>query len=244
MVDFIEIYDRALDPSLCNAIIQSFEASDKVHRGRTGQALDITKKDSYDLMITGYKEWQTLESQVMNVTFNYLKIYLRKYLFALVGAVSTGLIEPQTNQVVTLNADNFERLGEPHLDAIIQKVYRRDVLKIQKYIKGSGGYHHWHSEIYPDPHSPAEETLHRVLYFQYYLNTIESGGETEFFYQNLKIKPEQGRLVIAPAGFTHTHKGHIPQSDHKYIITSWILFQPAETLYGVQRRSPSASSGS
>jgi hypothetical protein len=65
----------------------------------------------------------------------------------------------------------------------------------------------------------------------YYLNDVTKGGETEFYYQKCFISPQTGRLVIAPAGFTHTHKGHIPLSEDKYILTSWVLFQPTEYLY-------------
>ncbi len=38
-------------------------------------------------------------------------------------------------------------------------------------------------------------------------------------------------MVIAPAGFTHTHKGNKPISGDKYIATSWIMFNRAEQLY-------------
>ena len=42
-----------------------------------------------------------------------------------------------------------------------------------------------------------------------------------------------GRVqVIAPAGFTHTHRGNVPTSGDKYIATSWILYQRAEALFG------------
>ena len=65
----------------------------------------------------------------------------------------------------------------------------------------------------------------------FFLNTVSDGGQTEFFYQNQSISPKIGRMVIAPAGFTHTHKGAIPKSSDKYIVTSWILFQRAEDIY-------------
>ncbi len=38
-------------------------------------------------------------------------------------------------------------------------------------------------------------------------------------------------LGIAPAGFTHTHRGNMPVGGDKYIATSWILFTRAERLY-------------
>ena len=70
-----------------------------------------------------------------------------------------------------------------------------------------------------------------LLLFQFYLNDVEEGGETEFLYQGRKVEARKGRLIIAPAGFTHTHKGHVPASGDKYIATSWILFRRAEELF-------------
>jgi len=65
----------------------------------------------------------------------------------------------------------------------------------------------------------------------YFLNDVERGGETEFYYQDTKVKPKKGTMVIAPAGFTHTHKGSVPETEDKYIVTSWILFQRAEQIF-------------
>jgi len=62
----------------------------------------------------------------------------------------------------------------------------------------------------------------------YYLNDVEEGGETEFHYQDMKVKPKKGSLIIFPAGFTHTHKGNIPLSDEKYVVTSWLMYNKAE----------------
>lgn len=57
------------------------------------------------------------------------------------------------------------------------------------------------------------------------------GGETEFLYRRRKIEARQGRLIIAPAGFTHTHKGHVAASRDKYVATSWIPYRRAEALF-------------
>ena len=38
------------------------------------------------------------------------------------------------------------------------------------------------------------ETLHRVLLWQFYLNDVVDGGETEFLYQNRKVEARKGRL--------------------------------------------------
>jgi hypothetical protein len=57
-----------------------------------------------------------------------------------------------------------------------------------------------------------------------YLNDVEDGGETEFLYQRMRVKPKQGTLLIWPAGFTHTHRGNPPLSNNKYVITGWSEF--------------------
>lgn len=56
------------------------------------------------------------------------------------------------------------------------------------------------------------------------LNTISKGGETEFLYQHQRITAQQGKLIIWPAGFTHTHRGNSPLSNDKYLLTGWIEF--------------------
>ena len=65
MQDFIEIYDGALTPEQCEHIIARFNASDKVIRGRTGNGVDIVKKDSYDITISPLKEWQDVSNLMM-----------------------------------------------------------------------------------------------------------------------------------------------------------------------------------
>lgn len=118
----------------------------------------------------------------------------------------------------------------PYLEQLIQHVFRYDGFTVQKYDKGVGCYDYWHSEIYPQ--LPHNEPLHRVLGLIYYLNDIEDGGETGFHYQGIKVKPKKGAMIVFPAGFTHSHKGHIPISSDKYVVSSWLMFKRAEQLFG------------
>lgn len=90
-------------------------------------------------------------------------------------------------------------------------------LKVQKTRPGEG-FHAWHCESFD------RYTANRILTLQLYLNTIEDGGETEFLYQSQRIKPEQGKLLIWPAGYTHIHRGNPPLKDTKYIITTWMTY--------------------
>jgi hypothetical protein len=91
--------------------------------------------------------------------------------------------------------------------------------KIQKTIPG-GGYHIWHAE------REDLQTSSRALAFMLYLNDVEEGGETEFLYQKMRVKPTKGTILIWPADWTHTHRGNPPLSGDKYIYTGWMEHTP------------------
>lgn len=230
MDDFIGVYDHALTPEQCEHIIGRFNASKDVSRGKTGQGVDVSKKDSYDLTISNYKEWNDVSNLMMSAVLKHLVSYVGQYRMLLMGALSPTLVHPRTGQPAVLSLDNFDDFDAASISDVIRAMYRGGAINLQKYLQNSGGYHHWHSEVYPQ--NASCETLHRVLLFQFYLNDVQEGGSTEFFYQQRHVEARQGRLVIAPAGFTHSHKGHVATSGDKYVATSWILFQRAETLYG------------
>ena len=92
--------------------------------------------------------------------------------------------------------------------------YFHNNCKFQRTRPGEG-FHKWHYE-------DSGEYQYRKLVTMMYLNTVEEGGETEFLYLRRRVKPVQGRLLIFPAGFTHTHRGNPPLSADKYILTSWL----------------------
>ena len=68
-------------------------------------------------------------------------------------------------------------------------------------------------------------TIHRHLVFMTYLNTIKEGGETEFYYQKLKIKPETGLTLIWSCDWTFTHRGIASPTETKYITTGWFNYK-------------------
>lgn len=92
-------------------------------------------------------------------------------------------------------------------------------IKIQHYNKNEG-YFKWHTER----DGAQEGYASRHLVFMTYLNDVNDGGETEFYYQNVKIKPQKGKTVIWPADWTHTHRGITSPTQEKYIITGWFNF--------------------
>jgi len=94
-----------------------------------------------------------------------------------------------------------------------------EAFNIQHY-KPNEGFFEWHTERI----SNVSPNNNRHLAFMTYLNDINDGGETEFYYQELKIKPKKGLTLIWAADWTHTHRGITSPSEEKYIITGWYNF--------------------
>jgi hypothetical protein len=99
-----------------------------------------------------------------------------------------------------------------------------DQPNFQKYEPG-GGFYSWHSER----NGATIPMAFRHLVFMTYLNDVTDGGETEFFYQKLKVQPKKGLTLIWPADWTHTHRGITSPTQTKYIVTGWYSFIPKDT---------------
>ncbi|GIW21157.1 MAG: prolyl 4-hydroxylase subunit alpha [Candidatus Sericytochromatia bacterium] len=232
MIDFIEKYENAISKEFCQQLILKFEKSNKKSPGRTGQGININEKDSLDITISLEPEWKHFNDKIVDITLKYFTQYVRKYIFLLTGSISLFLPDPKTGKNIKLTKELLETFNDNTLRALIETLYYVGNINLQKYDKGKGGYHHWHSEIYPKAGDKERTALHRVVLFMYYLNDVKEGGETVFYYQEKSFKPTAGTMLIAPCGFTHTHKGNIPISDDKYILTSWILFKKSEDIFG------------
>lgn len=83
----------------------------------------------------------------------------------------------------------------------------------------AGEFYHWHID------GGSHEFSHRQLVAIWYLNNLTGqGGETEFRFQEIKIKPEAGKLILFPPFWTHEHRGRVLQEGTKYIATTWVVF--------------------
>ncbi len=227
--DFIEVYPDALDLAFCRAVIERFEASGQARRGETGGGVNVKLKDSWDIRLAGKPEWADVERTLNGAVLGALRHYVRTYPHLALAPLHLQMPDPATGELVALDAQRVAGLEDRLLDALINRVFRPGQINLQKYVADQGGYPYWHSEQYPKlDHG---ETLHRVVLWTTYLNDGFGEGGTEFLYQDRLITPHTGSLLIAPAGFTHTHRGNMPKGGDKYIATSWVLFQRAETLY-------------
>jgi len=133
-------------------------------------------------------------------TIQYVRKYYTEYFFQVLW-----------EKVIPLYQDNFSILSQTPLAG--------EELKMKR-IKPGGGFHTWHYE-------GLGEYSKRKLVCQLYLNDIPNAGETEFLYQNKRINAKEGRLLVFPADWTHTHRGNPPiGTSNKYIITTWLFEAP------------------
>lgn len=88
---------------------------------------------------------------------------------------------------------------------------------IQRYVPGE--YYHWHID------GGSHEFSQRQLVALWYLNDVPGpGGETEFLFQQIKVRPEQGKLILFPPFWTHEHRAVELHEGVKYIATTWVVF--------------------
>jgi hypothetical protein len=83
----------------------------------------------------------------------------------------------------------------------------------------TGEFYHWHID------GGSHEFSQRQLVAVWYLNDVQGpGGETEFLFQGLKVRPEAGKLLLFPPFWTHEHRGTKLHQGVKYIATTWVVF--------------------
>ena len=90
------------------------------------------------------------------------------------------------------------------------------VWQLQKYEKGVGHFKAFHTE------GEYAEFSNRLFAVMFYLNDVEEGGETEFLHQGLFVQPTKGTFLVWPAPWPYVHRGLVPISNDKYILTTWL----------------------
>ena len=79
------------------------------------------------------------------------------------------------------------------------------------------GWFHWHHDSCVEDYGRS----YRFAGIIFYLNDVYEGGKTEFSF-GTTIAPVTGRLAIFPASWQFMHRGAVPLSNVKYIITSFL----------------------
>jgi hypothetical protein len=118
-----------------------------------------------------------------------------------------------TNEI-TRRLQNF--MNDVKQTSLDTDMFIHEPYLIQKYKQNSGKY-----VQHSDDYYSKELNSYRCITFIWYLNDVENGGET-VFWDDYKISPKKGKLVLFPALWCFPHKANIPLSNDKYILTGWI----------------------
>ena len=185
---------RNLIPStVCEEIISTFEKTHSKKLGCTSTGLKINLKKCTEVRMHSQDNlWKHLEKYITTKILSEVKPFMSY-----------------------LSSDIFKLTSMEHFISIFGETFSETLiltgLQIQKY--NPGDYFKPHIDSLPG----------RVFAVILYLNTLENdqGGKTSF-YDGRVIKPEQGKLIIFPATWTHLHSGCEVIKGHKYIITSFL----------------------
>lgn len=196
--DFIGIYNNVLDNDSCQLIIEHFhrvqEAKLTYNRQEVNSQIDKTFKDNQSYYLTGRQDFIGDETTITKTD---------SWIF--------DKFKQSLEICYKHYSDTYGILSTVAPHAVSGSV------KIQQ-TKPSQGYHVWHCE------HGCSKYGDRLILGLLYLNDVEDGGETEFLYQSKRVKPEVGKLILCPSGFTHTHRGNPPLSGIKYIMTTWLEY--------------------
>jgi hypothetical protein len=203
--NYFYINPNSISRELCKKIIDMFDSDNNKYEGITYGGLNKNIKDTQDLVIpnipnkTGFDKWSKiqkfLEKELAKNTKEYVKI------------LDDFVIK------------NHEKENTNYEYKTFGNVLLNESFMIQKYTKQKGRYI-YHNDFSSD----WIEKKYRVITYLWYLNTVEEGGETEFWGTHT-IKPETGKLLLFPASWSFPHRGKMPISCDKYIITGWLYFK-------------------
>ena len=156
------------------------------------------------------------------------------------GMVGKGVIDKHAKDSIDLvvheNSSNttfhsyrtlLQKVANKYFDRYTQaepnnRIGFREGHNIQWYPKG-GGYKDFHCER--NNMDPINLCRH-LVYMTYLTDVVGDGGETQFYFQKIDVKPKKGLTLIWPSDWTHTHRGNPAIDEEKMIITGWIHYAP------------------
>ena len=204
------IYQKPNSISLetCKTIIAYFENEENRYQGTTVDGVNLDVKNSTDFAIPP-DSFENGENSECKNKWSEICAILSSQLQENVNAYMREL-----KQHPQLVSDAYRLLNANYLT--------EDTFQIQKYKKGEGKYIYHHDFLVN-----WERRRYRVITFLWYLNDVFEGGETEIGGEIL-VKPEAGKLLLFPACWTFPHRGKVPISHDKYIVTGWFYINESD----------------
>jgi len=194
LTSFIHVRKNALSKNVCESLINLFEKRNDLHSKGTFGRKNRNEVD-HDV------------KESIDITFHPSMLDDSDF-----GPVLSENVIP-TLLSGLVDYERYYYVGMENISDVDLALF----FNMQKYEPG-GGYKVFHCE------RAANQFFSRALAWMIYLNDVEVGGETEFFYQQHFERAEMGKLVIWPSDFTHVHRGIVAPDETKYILTGWYNF--------------------
>lgn len=130
-------------------------------------------------------------------------------------------INSEVNQIHNHVIKNVFTYRDKYYEFVDTRVFPKDhafeQFRIKKYNPGGEDRFDTHVDV------ADYSTARRFLSFMWYLNDVETGGETVF--KDLTIQPKKGTLLIFPPLWLFPHKGNPPISESKYIMSTYLHYK-------------------
>jgi prolyl 4-hydroxylase len=127
----------------------------------------------------------------------------------------------EVNQVHNHIIKNIFTYRDKYYEFVDARVFPKDhafeQFRIKKYNIGGEDRFDTHVDVLD------YDSARRFLSFMWYLNDVETGGETMF--EDMIIKPKKGTLLIFPPLWMFPHKGNSPISNSKYIMSAYLHYK-------------------
>ena len=195
LVDLIKVYDNDLEDDICDYLVYHFEKSFNRHK-------------------------KTLRNRTPNFTeYNLSRNAWRNKKTKKIYDLLINQIHHRSKDYFKYINDNFNYLfpkDRIYSNTVFPKSYNIERVRIKRYIPNM-------NEAF-DTHVDSINLLScsRFVSFLWYLNDVEDGGHTVF--NGMRVDPRKGRLVMFPPLWPYPHAGEEPESNTKYIMSSYLRY--------------------
>ncbi len=216
-MDFVKQYNNILGKSFCINTIAKFEKDELKQKGITCKGLDELVKKSLDL----HSENWTGEGWA--IIYGVLQDALHSSIIKYYEELGDKFFPYPTTNDSGFQIQHYktnEGKYEFHNDFLIDERGFRTLAYIfyLNDVEEGGETEFYKAE--PTAHK-AEPTAHKAEPTAHKAEPTAHKAEPTA-HNGLKVRAEQGKLLLFPSLWTYAHKGNMPISNDKYIITGWI----------------------
>lgn len=206
----IMLFEKVFPDKYCDSLIDYFEGKGKkyTYKGVVGKRRDDPSvKITRDLSIHDENISAELKEEVQCILNTMYDIFFTYWCF--------NCPEKRKYLDEFLNENDSKKINKLYKGYMNTMLVYEFIMK--KYSVKDKGFFNWHFDHNLIPHKVSS----RRFAFCFYLNDVERGGLTQFYFQKLGFQPSKGSVLIFPPFQTHLHSASPPESNDKYVFSTW-----------------------